>query len=46
MSEKEEKTNEVKHGIPMSEEDLEQYFQDFQDIEESINLVNKEGEDL
>lgn len=46
MSEKEEKANELKHGIPMSEEDLEQYFQDFQDIEESINLVNEKGEDL
>ena len=33
-------------GIPMSEEELESYFQDFADIEESIGLVMENGEDL
>ena len=34
------------HGIPMSEKELESYFQDFADIEESIGLVMENGEDL
>ena len=34
------------HGIQMSDEELEQYFQDFSDIEESIGLVMENGEDL
>lgn len=34
------------HGIPMSDEELEKYFQDFSDIEESIGLVMENGEDL
>jgi len=44
------KTNEVKeqchHGNEMSDEELEQYFQDFSDIDESIGLVMENGEDL
>lgn len=46
------KTSEVKekpechHGKGMTEEELEQHFQAFQDIEESIGLVMEEGEDL
>ena len=35
-----------KHGIQMSEEELESYFQSFADIEESIGLVMENGEDL
>ncbi len=34
------------HGIQMSEEELESYFQDFQDIEIAINNVMENGEDL
>ena len=34
------------HGIQMSDEELEKYFQDFSDIEESIGLVMENGEDL
>jgi hypothetical protein len=30
----------------MSEEELEKYFQDFSDIDESIGLVMANGEDL
>ena len=41
-----EEVETCKHGIQMSEEDLESYFQSFADIEESIGLVMKNGEDL
>lgn len=34
------------HGIQMSDEELERYYQDFQGIEESIGLVMENGEDL
>ena len=46
----EDKTEETKetchHGVSMSDEELEKYYQDFQDIEESIGLVMENGEDL
>ena len=46
----ENKTEETKeafhHGNEMTEEELEEHFQAFQEIEESIGLVMKEGEDL
>lgn len=41
-----DRSNNCRHGIPMSESELEQYFQDFADIEESIGLVMENGEDL
>ena len=34
------------HGIPCSEESLKEYNQTWIDIEESIELVMKYGEDL
>lgn len=34
------------HGIQMSEEELESYFQSFADIEESIGLVMENGGNL
>lgn len=34
------------HGKEMTPEELEQHFQAFQEIEESIGLVMEEGEDL
>jgi len=34
------------HGIPMTDEELAAYEESFQEIEESINLVMKNGEDL
>lgn len=37
-------TSECHHGIPMTDEELEQYYQDFQDIEESIAGL-KEADD-
>ena len=47
MAEEVKKTKETcHHGIPMTDEELEQYFQDFSDIEESIGLVMENGEDL
>jgi hypothetical protein len=39
-------TGELKRGVPMSEEDLAEFNKSFQDIEESIDLVMKNGEDL
>jgi len=46
-NETEETTKEqCRHGVPMSEEELEKYCQDFQEIEESIGLVMENGEDL
>jgi hypothetical protein len=39
-------TGELKRGVPMSEEDLAEFNRSFQDIEESIDLVMKNGEDL
>ena len=33
-------------GIEMSEEELEEWVQSFKDIEESIELVMKNGKDL
>jgi len=41
-----EVTETCHHGIPMSDEELESYFQDFADIEESIGMVMENGEDL
>lgn len=38
--------NEVRHGIPMSQEELEEWKKSFSDIEESIALVMKNGVDL
>ena len=46
METKEEPKEQCRHGNKMSDEELEQYFQDFSDIEESIGLVMEEGEDL
>ena len=34
------------HGIPMTSEELEEYNQVWKDINESIELVMKYGEDL
>ena len=34
------------HGIQMTDEELAAYEESFQEIEESIGLVMKEGEDL
>ena len=34
------------HGIPMTEEELSEWKQAFIDIEESIELVMKNGEEL
>lgn len=34
------------HGISMSEEELKDWQKSFSDIEESIKLIMKEGEDL
>jgi hypothetical protein len=34
------------HGIPMTSEELKEYEQTWIDIEESIELVMKYGEDL
>ena len=34
------------HGNEMSEEELEEHFKAFQEIEESIGLVMENGEDL
>jgi hypothetical protein len=45
-SDNKEVTETCHHGIPMSESELDQYFQDFQDIEESIGMVMENGEDL
>ncbi len=42
----EKSTETCKHGIQMSDEELESYFQSFAEIEESIGLVMEEGEDL
>ena len=47
MAEEEKTIKEECHkGIPMSDEELEKYYQDFQDIEESIGMVMENGEDL
>lgn len=34
------------HGIQMTDEELEDHFEAFQEIEESIGLVMENGEDL
>ena len=34
------------HGNEMTEEELEEHFKAFQEIEESIGLVMENGEDL
>lgn len=44
--EKDEVKEQCHHGNEMTEEELEQHFQAFQEIEESIGLVMEEGEDL
>ena len=47
MSEDEEKRKEVcHHGVQMTDEELEEHFEAFQEIEESIGLVMENGEDL
>ena len=47
MSEEVKKIKETcHHGIPMSEESYNEWRKSFQEIEESIGLVMKEGEDL
>ncbi len=46
MTEDKKVKEQCHHGIQMSEEELEKYYQDFQEIEESIGLVMEEGEDL
>ena len=38
--------NHVRSGIPMSEEELEDWKKAFSDIEESIELAYKNGVDL
>lgn len=44
--EKEEAKEQCHHGNEMTDEELEEHFQAFQEIEESIGLVMEEGEDL
>ena len=34
------------HGNEMTDEELEEHFKAFQEIEESIGMVMEEGEDL
>lgn len=34
------------HGIPMTDEELAEYEQAFQDIEDCVGLVMENGEDL
>ena len=46
MAEDKEVKEQCHHGNEMTEEELEEHFQAFQDIEESIGLVMEEGEDL
>lgn len=41
-----EKKDEMKKGIPMSEEELKEWKQSFADIQESIEMVMENGEDL
>ena len=44
---KEEKQSQsVRSGIPMSEEELKEWKQSFDDIQESIDKVMAEGEDI
>lgn len=45
MNENETKSD-VRKGIPMSEEELKEWRQSFDDIQESIDLVMENGEDL
>lgn len=45
MSENETKSD-VRGGIPMSEEELKEWKQSFDDIQESIDKVMAEGEEL
>ena len=45
MSEDKAKSD-VRGGIPMSEEELKEWRQSFDDIQESIDLVMENGEDL
>ena len=45
MSENETKSD-VRNGIPMSEEELKEWKQSFDDIQESIDKVMAEGEEL
>jgi hypothetical protein len=45
MSENEPKSD-VRKGIPMSEEELKEWRQSFDDIQESIDKVMAEGEEL
>lgn len=45
MSENETKSD-VRGGIPMSEEELKEWRQSFDDIQESIDKVMAEGEEL
>lgn len=44
--ESKEKKEKVHSGIELSQEELEDYFKSFADIEESIGLVMGNGEDL
>ena len=46
METKEETKETCHHGIQMTEEELREFEESFQDIEESIGLVMEEGEDL
>lgn len=36
----------IKLGIPMTDESYQEWVQSFKDIEESIELVMKNGEDI
>lgn len=45
MNENETKSD-VRGGIPMSEEELKEWRQSFDDIQESIDKVMAEGEEL
>lgn len=45
MKENEQKRN-VRSGVPMSEEELKEWKQSFENILESINDVLENGEDL
>ena len=43
---KEETKEQCHHGNEMTDEELEEHFKAFQEIEESIGMVMEEGEDL
>ena len=46
VKETKDKSKKSHSGVPMTEEELEEYFQEFQDIEESIQGVYENGTDV